>query len=83
LNITRLVVDLRLLGDNITDVKVVRKMLSRSRASDLGDSSIKTLIVINNISVEEVIDTLHIVEDSRARAQADAPPRQLARVTAL
>jgi hypothetical protein len=60
---TRLAVDLRLLGNNITDVEVVRKMLQvvLEHQSQVV-ISIETLLDINTISMEEVTGMLHTVE---------------------
>jgi len=61
--ITGLAADLRLLGDNVTDAKVVRKMLQvvPEHLAQVA-ISIETLLDINNISVKEVTSRLCAVE---------------------
>ena len=67
--ITGLAADLRLLGDNVTDAKVVRKMLQvvPEHLAQVA-ISIETLLDINNISVEEVTGRLRAVEQRRKPA---------------
>ncbi|XP_066354890.1 uncharacterized protein [Miscanthus floridulus] len=64
--ITGLAADLRLLGDNVTDAEVVRKMLQvvPEHLAQVA-ISIETLLDINNISVEEVTGRLRAVEQRR------------------
>ena len=67
--ITGLAADLRLLGDNVTDAEVVRKMLQvvPEHLAQVA-ISIETLLDINNISVEEVTGRLRAVEQRRKPA---------------
>jgi hypothetical protein len=67
--ITGLAADLRLLGDNVTDAEVVRKML-QFMPEHLAQVaiSIETLLDINTISVEEVIGSMRAVEQRRKPA---------------
>jgi hypothetical protein len=61
--ITGLAAELRLLGDNITDAEVVRKMLQVVPDHLMQVAvSIETLLDIKTITVEEVIGMLHVVE---------------------
>ena len=72
--ITWLAANLRLLGDNVTDAEVMRKMLQvvPKHLAQVA-ISIETLLDINNISVEEVTGRLRAVEQRR---KASARPRQ-------
>ena len=66
MRLTGLANNLRILGDNITEAEVVRKML-QVVPEDLSQVaiSIKTLLDLNTISVEEVTGRLRAVEQRR------------------
>ncbi|XP_066396388.1 uncharacterized protein [Miscanthus floridulus] len=67
--ITGLAVDLRLLGDNISDTEVVRKILQLTPEHLIQVAiSIETLLDIRTISVEEVTGRLRAVEQRRKKA---------------
>jgi hypothetical protein len=76
--ITGLAANLRTLGDNISDVEVVRKMLQvvPDHLTQVA-VSIETLLDIKNISVEEVTGMLRAVEERRKPVAAHASQGRL------